>query len=414
MSMSVKGTYANYIPKEKNGKKYQSTKGSLAIVVLFLLSGCSISFNFKDAIWCELAWFESSQPEGESFASCFLLMQSIVTVVVLCMLQFEIHVIMFPKIGLMWCMSFGTVLLSGVLSFTWNFSTDGWSLFLYLAIFAGLLTGWVEMIFIIPWIADNYNPRIISVFLSGNTFMIIILVSLEIIQEPGGAKIFSPTVYFMVVGIIYAITSGVLFYTFNSGIERLTSTDAVQTLEPWRNSLWTQTFTSVFWHTKVLTFGRIWVMQLSWGVIELALPYASDNTTNSDANDGEDFLQWAIGLGFLTEFLGNVTSYIPTGKFWIKESIALNTITNGVIILAGANFGVWSSWGMKFLLMTSFVVARFLFGWVMPLIPRELSRRFPDKKELVVRSNSLWSLYANVIVGVPLWMLSSGIIGTIM
>jgi len=410
MSTSIKVNYDNYIPKEKFVKNFNSTKGRLTIAVLFLLSGCPNSFNFTDTVWCELAWFESSQPEGETLASWFLLMQSIVTVVVLCMLYVENHVIIFPKIGLVQCMSFGTVLLSGVLSFTWHFSVNGCSLFLYLAMCAGLLTGWVQMIFVIPWIANNYNPRIISVFCAGNTYMIIILVFLEIMQEPGGAQIFSPTVYYMVVLIIYAITFCVCFYTFNSGIERLTSKDAVQALEPWRKSLWTQTFTPVFWDTKLLTFGRIWMIQLTWGVVVVALPYASDNTTNSDVNDGENFLQWAIAIGYLSEFLGNATSYIPTGKFWIRESIAINTIANVVIILAGANFGVWSSWGMKFLLMTSVVVARFLFGWTMPLIPRELSRTFPDKKELVVRSNSLWSLYGNVIVGVPLWMLSSGII----
>jgi len=410
MSTSIKVNYESYIPEEKDVKNNIEPKGSLTIAVLFILSGCPNSFNFSDAVWCELAWFESTQPEGETLASWFLIMQSLVTLVVLCMLYVEIHVIIFPKIGLMWCLSFATVLVSGVLSFTWHFSVNGWSLFLYLGMFVGMLTGWVQMIFVIPWIANNYNPRIISVFFAGNTYMVSILVSLEIIQEPGGAQIFSPSVYYMVAVIIYAITSGVCFYTFNSGIERLTSKDAVQTLEPWRKSLWTQTFTPVFWDTKLLTFGRIWMIQLTWGVVVVALPYASDNTTNSDVNDGENFLQWAIAIGYLSEFLGNATSYIPTGKFWIRESIAINTIANVVIILAGANFGVWSSWGMKFLLMTSVVVARFLFGWTMPLIPRELSRTFPDKKELVVRSNSLWSLYGNVIVGVPLWMLSSGII----
>merc|ERR1719397_1166972 len=244
--------------------------------------------------------------------------------------------------------------------------------------------------------------------------MIFTLMSLSLIQQPGGSQYFSPSVYYVVASILYAATFATCVYTFQSGVGRYTSKEAVNFLEPWRDSLWAQTFTPVFWKTKMLTFGRIWMIQLTWGVIEVALPYACDNTTNSDTNDGENFLQWAISIGYFMEFLGNVTSYIPTGKFWIRESLALNTIANGVIILAGANFGVWSSWGMKFLLMISFVVARFLFGWVMPLIPRELSRRFPDKKELVVRSNSLWSLYANVIVGVPLWMLSSGIIGTIM
>jgi len=410
MSKSIKVSYDNYIPDEEDVQKSDSTKSSLTIAVLFLLSGCPNSFNIGDSLWCELPWFEASQPEGYTLPSWFLLMQSIGTVVVLCLLWVETHVTIFSKSILLYCMSFGTVLLSGVLSFTWHFSVNGWSIFLYLAVFAGLLTGWIQMIFIIPWIVANYNPRIISVFLAGNTLMIFVLMSLDLIQQPGGAQIFSPEVYYMVTVIIYAITFGICVYTFRSGIGRITSKDEVKALEPWRSSLWTQTLTPVFWDTKVLTFGRIWLIQISWAVIPVALPYASFNTTTSEANDGKNFLQWAIAIGYLTEFLGSVTSYSSTGKFWIRQSIAVNTVSNGVIILAASNIGVWSSWWMKFLLMSMVAVSRFSYGWTLPLIPRELSRRYPDMKELLVRSNSLWSLYANLVVRIPLWMVSSGII----
>jgi len=411
MSKSIKVSYDNYIPDEEDDKKSDSTKGSLTVAVLFLLSGCPNSFNIGDSLWCELPWFEDTQPEGYTLPSWFLLIQCMGTLAVLCLLWVEIHVVIFSKRGLLYCMSFGTVLLSGVLSFTWHFSLNGWSVFLYVAVFAGLLTGWAQMIFIIPWIAENYDPRLISVFLAGNTLMIFVLMALDLIQEPGGAQIFSPMVYYLVTVIIYALTFGVCVYTFHSGIGRVTSKDAVKALEPWRSSLWTQTFTPVFWDTKMLTFGRIWLIQISWAVIPVVLPYASYNTSNSEANDGRDFLQWAIAIGYLTEFLGCSTSYSSTGKFWIRESIAVNTMSNVVIVLASMNIGVsWSSSAMKFLLMFSVALSRFSYGWTLPLIPRELSRRYPDMKELLVRSNSLWSLYANLIVRFPLWMVSSGII----
>jgi len=415
MSRSITKSFNKYIPKEEdfeksNSKKSSSRKGSLVIALLFLLSGCPNSFNITDTLWCELSWYELSQPEGYSLASWFLLMQSIVTPVVLCLLYIEIHVMIFSKIGLLYCMSFGTVLLSGLLSFTWHFSVDGWSLFLWLAMFAGLLTGWVQMIFVIPWIAENYNPRIISPFLSGDTLMIYILTCLDLIQEPGGEQYFSPTVYYLVACFLYITTFGVCIYTFHNDIGRLTSKDAVQALEPWRKSLWAQTFTPNFWDTKLLTFGQIWVIQLSFAVVPAALPYAAKNTTNSDANNGENFLQWAIATSYLVEFLGSCLSYIPTGKYWIGESMALNTMANGIIILAANNIGGWRSWGMKVLLMASLLISRLSFGWMMPLIPRELARRFPDKTELLVRSNSLWLLYSNILVRVPLWLLSSGLL----
>jgi len=412
MSKSIKVSYENYIPNDKDLKKSDSTRKSRTIALLFLLSGCPNSYNIGDSLWCELPWFESSQPEGWTLPSWFLLIQSITTLFILCLWLFETRMMIFSKISLLYCMSFGTVLLSCVLSFAWHFSVNGWSLFLWLAVFAGMLTGWAQMIFVIPWIAENYDPRLISAFLSGNTLMIFPLMSLDLIQEPGGAQNFSPSVYYSVAAIIYAMTFGVCIYTFHSGIGRITSTDAVQALEPWRSSLWTQTFPPAFWDTKMLTFGKIWLIQLSWAVIPIALGYASNNTTDSDADHGADFLQWAIVIGYLTGFLGSLTSYIATEKYWIRESIVLNTLSNGVIVLAASNVGVWSSWEMKFLLLTSVAVSRFLFGWTLSLIPRELSRRYPDKKELLVRSNSLWALYANVVVRVPLWLFSSGIIST--
>jgi len=236
--------------------------------------------------------------------------------------------------------------------------------------------------------------------------MILFLVFLEIAQQPGGAKNFSPKVYYLVACGVYAVTFAVCVYTFSSGIGKITSDGGVQTRVSWQKSFLTQTFTSMFWETKMLTFGRIWQIQMTWSVVPLALPYAATNTSNSTGNDGENFLQWAIIMGYIMEFLGATTSYIPTGKYWITESIVLNTSATVVIAIAACNIGEWSSWEMRISLIIAVCVNRFTFGWVMPLIPRELSRRYPDAKELTVRSNALWSLYANILVRLPLWYFS--------
>jgi len=210
-----------------------------------------------------------------------------------------------------------------------------------------------------------------------------------------------------VTSIVYAITFCVCVYTFQSGIGRLTSKDQVQPLEPWRKSLWAQTFTPLFCETLQFLIFRIWAIQMSWTVVPSALPYAAENTTNSFENGGENFLQWAIVIGYVTEFLGTVSSWIPTEKFLIPESVALNTFAAGVIGIAACNIGDWTSWGMRIGLMIAVAVNRFSFGWLIALIPRELSRRFPDSKELLVRSNYLWSLYANIVGKFTLWYLST-------
>jgi len=90
--------------------------------------------------------------------------------------------------------------------------------------------------------------------------------------------------------------------------------------------------------------------------------------------------------------------------------MALNTMANVVIILAASNIGEWGSWGMRVVLMTCLLISRLSFGWIMPLIPRELARKYPDKTELLVRSNALWVLYSNIAVKIPLWLLSRSVI----
>jgi len=407
MSKSLRVNHDNYILKVKtNIDEKAATKGTLLAVIPFLLAGCPCSWNIQDTLWLELSWFEDSQPEKEDLASWLILMQSMSALTFLLLLYIETHVYTFPKMKSLFCASSATVIISIVLSFAWNFSLGGISIFLLLGAAVGQMVGWTEYIFVIPWIVMNYDPRLISAFVSGNAFMVINLVILQVIQEPGGARNFSPTVFYLLAAIIYAATFGVCLWTFMSGFARLTPKDAVQKLKPWRRSLWTQTFPTVFWDTKLYTFGRVWANQLSWTMVPIALPYAAEHTSNKESNSGEDFLQWAIAMGYIMVLAGSLGSYIPTKKYWIRESLILNTISNGVVLIAAGNFGDWSTWPMKLVLMTCIMASRFTFAWVIPMCLRELTRRYPDQKELLVRSNSLWSMYGNILFRFVLFMIT--------
>jgi len=411
--MSKSGTnvkFKKYIPEDGKVQTSHRTKETLLTAVLFLLSGCPNSFSIQDTLWLELPWFEISQPEGFTLASWLLLMQAVSSFIFLGWFYIETHVVTCSKILVLYCSSFATMVISIVLSFGWHFTVDGLSLFLFLGSFVGQMVGWVQYIFVIPWIANNFNPRMISAFASGNPFMIIFLVCLELIQEPGGDRNFSPGGYYRLAAIVYAITCGVCVYTFNRGIGRITTTDEVKELETWRKSLCNQIFPREFWDTKFYTFGRIWANQLTWTAVPIALPYAADNTTTSSSSDGEDFLQWATALGYLTLLLGSVASYIPTEKFWLKQTLIVNTMANLIVILAAVDLGDWSTWLMKAILMTAVAASRFSVGWFVPLCFRELAKRFPKRSELLVRSNSLWHLFSNIICRSLVWMFSSGVV----
>jgi hypothetical protein len=403
---SICTNYDEYIPNEQVTEESHSKKTPLATVLLFAVSAIPSAFSFQDSLWCELAWFEVSQPEGTNLPAWIILMQSAACVSILCLLFIESRGIMFPKVCTLYVVSCITLLTSVLMSFFWHFSLKGVSVFILVGAFVGQFTAWMQQVFVIPWFANNYNPRLISAFATGNVMMVAFLVSLELVQEPGAEQIFSPTVYYAVASVVYAGTIGVCVYTFNSGIGMVTVKDGVQPLAPWRDSFCGQTFTPVFWETKMLNFGRLWMVQMTWTVVPLALPYAAESTTNYGGNDGENFLQWAIAMGYFSEFFGSATSYIATKKYWITESIVFNTIASGVIVLAAYNIGDWSSWWMRTGLILAVGVTRFAIGWATPMIPRELSRRYPAQKELLVRSNALWCLYGNVIVRVTLLCLS--------
>jgi len=410
MSKSINVSYEQYVLEENTTEYSSPQKTGLLTLVLFVLSGCPNTFNIQDLLWLELPWFEESQPEGDTLPSIFVLAHGIASILILGLLCIETYV-PFPKLGILYCSSFVTLLTCIALIFGWSFSFGGISMFLFLGAFAAAMVGWVQYIFVIPWIADNYNPRIISLVIAGDELMIASLIILQIIQEPGGSQNFSPTIIFLIAANFYAITCGVCVFTFQSGIGRLVPdpADSIQALEPWRNCLWTQTFPSMFWDTKLVTFGRIWVQWWSFTVHPMALPYASENATGSDADDGVNFLQWAMSIGLFMGLAGALGSYIPTEKYWIREGIALNTISNGVVLIAAANIGEWSSWLMNVVLMTSVAVVKFSCWWVLVLCMRELASRFPDYKELLVRSNSLWTLYGMIILRCILWMIGSGV-----
>jgi len=397
MSTSIKVEVDSYILKEVDSEEGNSAKVEFLIGVLFCISAIPSSYSMQDTLWLEMPWFEISQPEGITLSSWLLLMQSISFVLNFGLLWTETYVVTFPKMGFLYCASFTTLLVSFVLSLTWHYSINGLSLFLYLGSFVGQFIGTAQYIFVVPWIADNYDASLISPFLSGDALMLFIMVSIQIVQEPGGECNFSPAVYFILAGTIYAITFGVCVCTFTCGIGRRIPTDAVQPLRPWRKSLWIQTFPSEFWDIKFYTFGRVWMDQLTWTAVPLALPYAARSTTHSYTNNGQSFLQWSVALGYLMFLSGSLFSSVPTKKYWLKEALALNTIANGVILLAAENIGEWSTWTMKVSLMTAVAVSRFSWGWFFPLCLRELVCRFPERRELLVRSNSLWYLYSSVV-----------------
>jgi hypothetical protein len=334
-------------------------------------------------------------------------MEAVGCLIFLCILYIETKML-WSKAKLLYFVSFVTLLTSLILAFTWYNTWDGSSVFLLMGMTVGEIVGWVQYILVIPWIVRNYNPRMVSPFIAGNGLMIWILVTVEIIQQPGGWLQFSAMVYFLIAAVIYATTTVVCVYTFESGIAKLTLKEGLKSIEPWQTSLKLQFLPTGWRATKHLIFARIWGEVLTWSVAPIALPLAAANTTST--SDGENYLEWAITVGLLSMLVGFLSSYFVTEKFWIFESLVVATFANGVILLAAANVGDWSSWAMRTILMIAVALTRMAFAWSIPLIFRETERRYPENSEALVRLNSLWALVALAFFKPIFWAIATVVI----
>lgn len=407
MSSSINVKYPSYIPT-KDGSQTKR-KSSLVNLVLYVLFGCSSSWSLINTFYCELAWIETTQPEGVDFAAWIGLMQAVGSVIVLFIFYIDTLLLCRRKV-FVYAISALSVLTCLVLSFSWDFTVNGVSLFLQSGVVMASIIGWVQFVTIIPWLVRNFNPRMLSAFLAGDGLMTLNLVILEIIQEPGGARTFSPNVFYLLAAMIYSASFVVAVYILQNDIEREVPED-VEKVTDWQTSLWLQFFPTGWRKVIRYFFIQLWLVTWVWWVIPTALPFAAANTTDSSTNSGTDYLQWILALGFLGMLCGYLCSYLVTEKFWINEAIILFSLMGPIIILAAAGIGDWTSWTMRTILMIVAISARVLFGWIIVLIFREIMLKYPENGEALCRYCSLWTLVSGVfILTLQWWLIISGVV----
>lgn len=107
--------------------------------------------------------------------------------------------------------------------------------------------------------------------------------------------------------------------------------------------------------------------------------------------------------------LGNVTSIVARpGYFFINTSVFLQFIFLIPTVVAAADFkGLdWTSTGMQALLVVSFCMVRFTYGWCTPVIFRDMALRFPKVSETMGRHITQWCLIISTPVASAIYILS--------
>jgi len=377
-------------------------KSSLLSIGLFTLFGCSSSWSLLNSFYCELAWFDETQPEGVDLSAWLGLMQAVSALIVLIILYIDTK-LPFDRKVFVYIISALPVLTCLMLSVFWESTVNGVSVFLLSGVIIAAIVGWLQFILIVPWLVRNFNPRMLSGFLAGDGLMTLTLAIMEIIQQPGGVQTFSPKVYFLISGMIYLFSLGVAAYILQNDIEREVPVN-IQKLEPGQTSFNLLFFPSGWWKAKRYIFIQLWLVFWTWWVIPVALPFAAENTTGS-ASTGANYLQWILGLGFLGMLCGYLSSYLATDKFWINETLVLFSLMVPIVILAASDIGDWTSWTMRTILMLAAVMTRVLYGWIIVLLFREIMLRHPENGEALCRYSSLWTLVSSIFILTLQWWL---------
>jgi len=378
---------------------------SFYATILFVLFGISNSWSQIDIYSCQLSWFESTQPEGIVLGAYLGLMWSVSAVIVLFLLYIE-NFRYFKMKTIIYISSSLAVVTCLALAFTWQYTVLDVSLFILIGMVEAVVIGWVQYIIIVPWFVKNYNSKMLSALFAGDGLMTLILVILQIIQQPGGSKTFTPTVYILIVSLVYFISLIIGVFILEKDIERVTKEDNYQVLgESGVRSYWRQFFPDGWREGTTYLFIQLWTYGWAWLVIPVVLPFAAENTTSSSTNDGENYLQWTGTVGLIGLLIGYVSSYFAKEKFWIWETLLIQTVTTAIILLAAADYGNWTSWGMRVFLMCAVALNRMLFGWIITLLFIDIDRKHPKNGEALCRFSSLWSMVFSLIIMTILWWL---------
>jgi len=379
-------------------------------ILLFVAFGLGPSFGLLDAVYLELAWFEETQPDGLNISAWISLAQAASVFIVIPFLGLEGWLNAKQTIVSM-CLSIAVPAMTFILALTWRFHIGRFNISIVGISCLATVLGNFSVTIVIPWIASTFNSKAISAFCAGNALIVFFEVALQSLQRPGSVRLFSPRIYFFIVGTLSIPSIFALFCILKLSRKRIQSTTSGAVAKEFC-SLWSQMFPDGW--TDGVPYVAYYVLSsmVTWWVCSTILPYAASNTDGGGCeNKGEDFLAWTISFGYASGLVGSVFSVLAQeGRFFLKTSIIIQVVACFVVVLAAFGISDWTSWGMRSLLFGAMCVVRFGYAWNTPLIFREVAERHPENAENMTRFVSIWTM----IVGLPwliamFWMIVGGV-----
>jgi len=368
--------------------------------LMFMSIGLGSSWVLLTAHYVELPWLERSQPEGVELAAWFGLVGTVAIAISLLVNLYGGQNLMGAHSALV----LATLNLSVniFIAFTWNLTVRGCSLFLLFGSLGGAVVGNLSVVLIVPWVAANFPPSLTNAYISGEGLMTVFTVMLQLVQSPGQYRRFSPTIYFVILALPCISSICCILYIWRYPKIR----DSVVLPKKNRGSMCPQWF-----RLKVLkyVFYKTYSEAITWWILSAILPYACA-TTDPKEHLGTAVLQWCTAVGITGLLLANILSSFlgKDSNFYLEHALLAMTCLALIVVLAMYDIpggGFWARY--KFLLIADVALLRTGFGYITPLIFRDIARKMPERSENASRLMGFWNQIVSMIVKVLMFLLTT-------
>jgi len=142
----------------------------------------------------------------------------------------------------------------------------------------------------------------------------------------------------------------------------------------------------------------------------IILPYATANT-DPEYHLGSEILQWATALGIGGLLMGNIlSSFLGNERnFHLVSTVILMTLLEVVVFLAVFDIprgGFWRTKWAKLILILDVTMIRVAFGFVCPLVFRDIARRMPNISEKAGRLVAFWTQVFSMLVNIIMFCMT--------
>jgi len=166
----------------------------------FMTIGMGVSWGLSNALYLEVPWFESTQPEGIRLSAWMGLAGTIAAAISLFISRSGV-VNKFSGHKSTLIIILINISLFLLIAFTWFLTIGGLSAFVFLGTFGAAMVGNFQFMILVPWVSANFPPTSTNALMSGGALMSFICVVMQLIQSPGHQQRFSPTFYFIIMAL---------------------------------------------------------------------------------------------------------------------------------------------------------------------------------------------------------------------